>query len=150
MNSILKLLILVSLGLAACTTCPDETLGGDPPGYSSPQFSGHDDKGRLMIKERGLVWKRHVAVYSVDKKLEADAHHLVEMNFGVNLVPVPDSHFLVRLIPDKKGHITVSTQFNGSLAQGPLLNGNSLSDEKVQIAFLEFVNAQMDKASSRK
>jgi hypothetical protein len=149
-NTILKALILLTLGLAACTECPDtdaSTLVDDSP---QVQFVGHDDAGRLMMKD-GAYWKQHVAVYSVDANLQGDAQKLVQMNFNVHLVPVPGSRVLIRLIPEKNGRITVSAQHNGQLHSKSLPKSKKgLRDECVQDAFLEFVSLEMDLAVARK
>lgn len=147
---------LAALALLALAGCAEEPgmldISGladdsDPAPADRPSgFHAEDSGGRLMPTNHVPAWRSRVAVYSADAKLEKDGRALIEMNFNVRLVSVPESRFLIRLIPLKGGGFKVGTQFNGVRTEGPAFATRLRGHEDAQDAFVDFVGEQMEKA----
>jgi hypothetical protein len=148
------LIALSLLALAGCAGDPgfvdasgltDDADAGPPPADQSEAFGSEDSAGRLMPTRHVPAWRSRVAVYSANPELRKEGTALIEMNFNVRLVSVPDSRFLIRLEPQRDGGFHVSTQFNGVRTEGPTLPKGLKGHEETQDEFLDFVGEQMEK-----
>jgi hypothetical protein len=139
------LLALSLLTLAGCSSEPEsvDTSSLADEGGGIAGFTAHDSAGRLMPARHAAAWRSRVAVYSADAALAKDGSALVEMNFNVRLVPVPESRFLIRLEP-VKGGFRLSTQFNGVRSEGPTFTTGLRGHEDAQDRFVDFVGEQME------
>ena len=122
--------LMLGFALAACSSTPDaDTSGLSDSGTVA--FSGKDDAGNHMPRDV-QPWRKHVAVSTTDPKLLSIVEKLIRINLNVNLVPVPGSKVIIRVLScSTPHHIKVCTnlQYASAVIPGPTLVGDGDCDE---------------------